>query len=142
MASLAVPVALPGRRDGFARVRDQALGWDVPALITDADRALTAIVVADTWQWFPFTMLMILATLQTVRFVTLPWLEGVLLVAAPFRLIDSIEAFPLIFILIEGGSGSLTEATNYYSYIQAFNFSFLGYSWAIIRLVGWGQARE
>lgn len=154
----------------------EALGWDVPALITDADWALTAIIVADTWQWFPFTMLMILAALQmmpeeyvdaaridgasawqTVRYVTLPWLKGVLLVAGLFRLIDSIKAFPLIFILTEGGPGSVTEVTNYYSYVQAFNFSFLGYSsaitvvmvavtlllsWAIVRLVGWGQARE
>ena len=38
-----------------------ALGWDVPALITHADWALTAIIIADTWEWFPFTMLMILA---------------------------------------------------------------------------------
>jgi len=40
------------------------LDWRVPSLITHADRALTAIVVADTWQWFLFTMLMILAALQ------------------------------------------------------------------------------
>jgi len=154
----------------------EVLGFDVPALITDADWALTAIIVADTWQWFPFTMLMTLAALQmmpeeyldaaridgatawqTVRYVMLPWLEGVLLVAGLFRLIDSIKAFPLIFILTEGGPGSVTEVTNYYSYIQAFNFSFLGYSsaitvvmvavtvllsWAVVRLVGWGRPRE
>ena len=41
-----------------------ALGLNVPALITDADWALTAIIIADTWEWFPFTMLMILAALQ------------------------------------------------------------------------------
>ena len=39
-------------------------GWDVPSLITDPNWALTAIIIADTWQWFPFTMLMILAALQ------------------------------------------------------------------------------
>jgi multiple sugar transport system permease protein len=47
--------------------------------------------------------------------------------------------------------------TNYYSYIQAFNFSYLGYSsaitvvlvaitvllsWLVIRMVGWGQNVE
>ena len=42
----------------------QALGWHMPALITDANWALTAIIIADTWEWFPFTMLMILAALQ------------------------------------------------------------------------------
>lgn len=153
-----------------------AFGWDVPALITHADWALTAIIVADTWEWFPFTMLMILAALQMMPdeyvdaakidgatafqmtlYVTLPYLRGVLLVAGLFRLIDSIKAFPLIFILTDGGPGTVTEVTNFYSYIQAFNFSFLGYSsaitvllvaitvllsWAIIRMVGWGQHVE
>ena len=152
------------------------LGWDVPALITHADWALTAIIIADTWEWFPFTMLMILAALQmmpeeyidaakidgatvwqTTLYVTLPYLKGVLLVAGLFRLIDSIKAFPLIFILTDGGPGTVTEVTNFYSYIQAFNFSYLGYSsaitvvlvaitvvlsWSIIRMVGWGQGVE
>ena len=152
------------------------LGLDVPSLITDPDWALTAIIVADTWQWFPFTMLMILAALQMMPeeyveaaridganafqltlYVIIPYLRGVLLVAGLFRLIDSIKAFPLIYILTDGGPGSVTEVTNYYSFIQAFNFSYLGYSsaitvilvvltcllsWAIIRLAGWGQNVE
>lgn len=148
------------------------LGLRVPALITDPNWALAAIIVADTWEWFPFTMLMTLAALQmlpqelvdaakvdgatpwqsTVH-VTLPFIKGVLLVAGLFRLIDSLKAFPLIFILTEGGPGSVTEVTNYYSFLQAFNFSFLGYSsaitvvllavtvvlsWLIVRMVGWG----
>jgi multiple sugar transport system permease protein len=154
----------------------QSLGWRLPTLITDANWALTAIIIADTWEWFPFTMLMILAALQMMPeehldaarvdgaaawqilwYVTLPYLKGVLLVAGLFRLIDSIKAFPLIYILTDGGPGSLTEVTNYYGFIQAFNFSFLGYSsaitvvlvgftvvlsWLILRLVGWGRDVE
>lgn len=149
------------------------LGVTIPSLITSPDWALTAIIIADTWQWFPFTMLMTLAALQMMPqelidaakvdgatawqmtwHVTLPFLRGVLLVAGLFRLIDSIKAFPLIFILTDGGPGSLTEVTNYYSFQQAFNFSLLGYSsaittvllaasvvmsWAIIRAIGWGH---
>jgi multiple sugar transport system permease protein len=151
----------------------ESLGWDVPALITDANWALTSIIIADTWQWFPFTMLMTLASLQMMPeeyteaarvdganawqitwYVVLPHIKGVLLVAGLFRLIDSIKAFPLIYILTEGGPGSVTEVTNYYGFIQAFNFSYLGYSSAItvvlvaitvllsaavISLIGWGQ---
>lgn len=152
------------------------LGWRVPALITDPDWALTAIIIADTWQWFPFTMLMVLAALQMLPqelldaarvdgasawqrtiYVTLPYIQGVLLVAALFRLIDSIKAFPLIFILTDGGPGNVTEVTNYYSFLQAFNFSFLGFSsaitvallaatvalsWVIVRTVGWGARAD
>ncbi len=154
----------------------QALGWRVPALITDANWALTSIIIADTWEWFPFTMLMVLSALQMMpqeyieaarvdgasswqitRFITLPYLRSVLLVAGLFRLIDSIKAFPLIYILTDGGPGSLTEVTNYYGFVQAFNFSFLGYSsaitvvlvtltillsWLILRMVGWGRDVE
>jgi len=150
----------------------RTLGWTVPALITDPDWALTSIIIADTWEWFPFTMLMVLAALQMMpqelidaarvdgaspwqltRHVTLPFIQGVLLVAGLFRLVDSIKAFPLIYILTDGGPGNLTEVTNYYSFLQAFNFSYLGFSsaitvvllaatlvlsWIIIRAVGWG----
>ena len=150
----------------------RALGWNVPALITDPNWALTSIIIADTWEWFPFTMLMVLAALQMMpqelidaarvdgaspwqltRHITLPFIQGVLLVAGLFRLIDSIKAFPLIYILTDGGPGNLTEVTNYYSFLQAFNFSYLGFSsaitvallaativlsWVIIRVVGWG----
>ena len=150
----------------------RTLGWNVPALITDPNWALTSIIIADTWEWFPFTMLMVLAALQMMpqelldaakvdgaspwqltRYVTLPFIQGVLLVAGLFRLIDSIKAFPLIFILTNGGPGNVTEVTNFYLFLQAFNFSYLGFSsamtvallmatvalsWLIVRLVGWG----
>ena len=150
----------------------RTLGWNVPALITDPNWALASIIIADTWEWFPFTMLMVLAALQMMpqelldaakvdgaspwqltRYITLPFIQGVLLVAGLFRLIDSIKAFPLIFILTDGGPGNLTEVTNYYSYLQAFNFSYLGFSsaitvallaatvvlsWLIVHVVGWG----
>jgi len=102
----------------------EGFGLTVPSLITNPNWALTAIVIADIWQWFPFVMLMILAALQMIPeehveaakidgasiwqmtvYVTLPYLKNVLLVAALFRLVDSIKAFPLIYILTDGGPG-------------------------------------
>jgi len=53
-------------------------------------------------------------------------------VAALFRFIDSLKAFPLIFVMTGGGPGNVTEATNYYAYVQAFAFSEIGYSSAIV----------
>jgi multiple sugar transport system permease protein len=151
----------------------EAMGFMVPSLITDPHWALWAIIIADIWEWFPFVMLMILSALQMMPeeyieaaridgaspwqmtvYVTLPYLKGVLIVAALFRLVDSIKAFPLVYVLTDGGPGTVTEVTNYYSFIQAFNFSYLGYSsaitvvlvvatvlasWGIIRIVGWGK---
>ena len=152
---------------------DGVFGIMSPSMITSPDLALWAIIIADIWEWFPFVMLMILSALQMMPeeyteaakidganvwqmtwYVTLPYLKGVLIVAVLFRLVDSIKAFPLIYILTDGGPGSITEVTNFYSFMQAFNFSYLGYSsaitvtlviatilmsWGIIRMVGWGK---
>ena len=151
----------------------EGMGFILPSMITDPDLALWAIIIADIWEWFPFVMLMILSALQMMPeeyieaaridgasplqitwYITMPYLKGVLIVAALFRLVDSIKAFPLIYILTDGGPGTVTEVTNFYSFMQAFNFSYLGYSsaitvtlviatvlasWFIIRLVGWGK---
>jgi multiple sugar transport system permease protein len=128
----------------------KSLGWTVPTPITDPNWALWSIIFADTWEWFPFTMLIVLAALKQIPeeweeaarvdgaskpqlffYVILPQLRSALLVAGLFRLIDSIKAFPLIYILTEGGPGDATEITNYYTFTQAFNFSYIGYSSAI-----------
>jgi multiple sugar transport system permease protein len=127
-----------------------ALGMPVSSLITDPDTALWAIAFADTWEWFPFTMLIILAALQVVPaepveaaqvdgagplqlfwHVTLPFIQPAIVIAALFRLIDSIKAFPLIYVLTSGGPGTATQVTNYYAFTQAFNYAYWGYASAI-----------
>jgi len=130
------------------------IGLPVRSLVTNADTALWAVAVADTWEWFPFTLLMMLAALQMVPkepieaaqidgasrlqlfwFVRLPFIEQTLLVTALFRVIDSIKAFPLIYVLTDGGPGRATEVTNYYAFVQTFNFSYWGYGSAIATLL-------
>ena len=133
------------------------LGLPVRSLIANPDTALWAISLADTWQWFPFTMLMVLASLQMIpddpleaarleganrwqlfRYIVFPYIRPVLVVCGLFRLIDSFKAFPLIYVLTNGGPGNVSEVTNYYGFIQAFNFSYWGYASAIatVMLVG------
>lgn len=128
----------------------EGIGLPVRSLIANPDTALWAISVAETWQWFPFTMLMVLAALQVIpddpleaaridganrwqlfRYIVLPYIRPVLVVCALFRLIDSFKAFPLIYVLTNGGPGTVTEVTNFYGFIQAFNFSYWGYASAI-----------
>lgn len=130
------------------------VGFPVRSLITRADTALWAIAVADTWEWFPFTMLIILASLQMVPeepleaakidgansfqtfwYVVLPFIQPAIIVAALFRLIDSVKAFPLIYVLTQGGPGQVTEVTNYFAFVQAFNFSYWGYASAIATML-------
>jgi multiple sugar transport system permease protein len=132
----------------------EALGAPVHSLIADPDLALWAIALADTWEWFPFTMLMVLAALQMVpsepieaaridgagrvalfRYVLFPYIRPTLVIAGLFRLIDSIKAFPLIYVLTNGGPGTATEVTNYYAFVESFNFSYWGYGSAIATLM-------
>ncbi|HUZ62579.1 MAG TPA: sugar ABC transporter permease [Acetobacteraceae bacterium] len=131
-----------------------ALGIPVGSLITNPVAALPAIALADTWEWFPFTMLMVLAALQMMPteqleaaridgagamqmfwYVRLPFIRPALTVAVLFRLIDSIKAFPLIYVLTNGGPGQATEVTNYYAFIQTFNFAYWGYGSAIATMM-------
>jgi multiple sugar transport system permease protein len=126
------------------------LNVTMPSLTSSVDFALVAIIIADTWEWLPFTFLMVLAALQTIPdeyseaalvdganafqifyYVTLPFIAPILMISAMFRLIDSVKAFPLIFLLTGGGPGSVTEVTNYYAYLLAFDFNEIGYSSAV-----------
>jgi multiple sugar transport system permease protein len=130
------------------------LGLPFHSLITDASTAIWAIAAADTWEWFPFTMLMLLAALQMVPtepqeaaridganavqlfwHVRLPYIRPTLVVCVLFRLIDSIKAFPLIYVLTDGGPGGATQVTNYYAFEQTFSFSYWGYGSAVATLM-------
>jgi multiple sugar transport system permease protein len=126
------------------------LGLPQPAWLAHPRLALPAIIIADIWEWFPFTLLMLLAALQMIpaepleaaridgagawqvfRHVILPLLRPAIVVTVLFRLIESVKAFPLIFVMTGGGPGTVTEATNYYAFLQGFNYSLIGYSAAI-----------
>ncbi len=131
-----------------------AMGMPLGSLIANGSTAIWAIVAAETWEWFPFTMLMTLAALQMIPnepleaaaidganrlqlfwYIVLPYLRPTLVVCGLFRLIDSIKAFPLIYVLTNGGPGTATEVTNYYGFVQAFNFSYWGYGSAIATMM-------
>ena len=127
-----------------------ALGLPQPAWLAHPRLALPAIIIADVWEWFPFALLMLLAALQMMpaepleaaridgagawqvfRHVVLPLIRPAIVVTVLFRLIESVKAFPLIFVMTGGGPGTVTEATNYYAFLQGFNYSLIGYSAAI-----------
>jgi multiple sugar transport system permease protein len=126
-------------------------GGDKLAWLGDPNLALVAMAIANVWEFFPFCFLILFAGLQSLpeepfeaarvdgasgwqifRYVTLPMLRPVLTIVILFQLVDSIRAFPLVFIMTDGGPGFATEPTNYYAYQKAFNYSYIGYSSAMI----------
>jgi len=130
------------------------VGLPIQSLITNPDMALIAIAIAETWEWFPFTMLMVLAALQMVPddpieaakidgagywqtffHIIYPFIKPTIILAVIFRIIDSFKAFPLIYLLTNGGPGTTTEAVNYYAFVEAFEFSYWGYASSIAVLM-------
>ena len=129
-------------------------GITVPSFLTSQNGALFAIILADTWTNFPFTMLIILAALQgispdldeaaaldgatrvkTFLYVTVPLLLPALLMVTLFRFIDSLKHFPMIYVMTKGGPGRSTQATNYYAYVQTFQNSNVAYGAAVAVLL-------
>jgi multiple sugar transport system permease protein len=97
----------------------------------DKDHALWSIVIADTWMWSPFVMLIALAGLSSVpaslyeaasvdratewfkfRYITLPFIAPLLMVALLFRVLDSFKLFDLAWVMTQGGPGIATETVS------------------------------
>ena len=125
-------------------------GIDLPPMLTDPTLAFIAVVVVDVWQWTPFMMLLVLAglqslpsepfeaaavdgasRLQTLRYLTIPMLKGIVLVALIFRGIDAFDTFDTIYVLTRGGPGTATQTLTMFDFFQAFRWFHFGYAAAV-----------
>jgi multiple sugar transport system permease protein len=97
------------------------------------------VVLVEVWRATPFMTLVLLAALQAVphelheaaqvdgagrasrfRFISLPLITPVLLVALLFRTVDVLRTFDLVYLLTQGGPGSRTEVIGMYIYRYGF----------------------
>lgn len=104
----------------------------------DTQHALWSVVIADTWMWSPFVMLIALAGLASVpaslyeaasvdrasewfkfRYITLPIIAPLLMVALLFRTLDSFKMFDLAWIMTAGGTANSAETVSIQVYRQA-----------------------
>lgn len=102
--------------------------------------AIVSIIMVDVWQWTPFMVLMLLAGLQSLpkepfdasrvdgagdfhvfRFITLPLLQPIIVVAIIFRLIDALRTFDIVYILTRGGPGTSTETVDIFAYYMGIS---------------------
>jgi multiple sugar transport system permease protein len=114
-------------------------GVDPPVFLGDRLLALPAVVFTEVWRATPFMTLVLLAALQAVphelheaaqvdgasrvsrfRFISLPLITPVLLVALLFRTVDVLRTFDLVYLLTQGGPGSRTEVIGMYIYRYGF----------------------
>ncbi|MFI6425300.1 carbohydrate ABC transporter permease [Promicromonospora sp. NPDC050880] len=124
---------------------DGAVPW-----LAQPGTAMTAVVVAKTWQSFPWMMVMLLAGLQTVprelheaaemdgagtvrRFfsITLPQVKGIVGLVLLLELIWNFQHFDIIYVLTGGGPAGATQTFATAVYETAFHGFDLGHAGAL-----------
>jgi len=112
--------------------------------------ALLSLILVDLWQWTPFMVLLIMASLdsipedlyeaalveganeaQTVLHIKLPLIVPTVLIAIIMRAIDALKAFDIIYVMTKGGPGVVTETINMYAYTVGFRYFRIGYATTI-----------
>jgi multiple sugar transport system permease protein len=125
------------------------------AWLANSKTALWAVIVADIWQWTPYMIIILLAsleslpqdpveaaqidgasTLQTIRYVIFPLLRPAFAIALFLRLIGLLNSFPSIWAMTMGGPGITTMTFNVYAYQQGFILFFIGYATTMCFLYG------
>jgi multiple sugar transport system permease protein len=127
-----------------------SLGLGSHNWLGDPELALASVIAIHTWQWTPFSFLVLLAALSALpadiyeaarmdrapawrRFwhITLPLLRPVIMVIVILRLTVALSAFAAIFAATGGGPGTATEILNLYAYRTSFNELQIGYGAAL-----------
>jgi len=107
--------------------------------------AMIAVILADTWMWSPFIMLLVLSGLLavpkhltemaqidragwwlTLRQVILPQIKPLLALAALLRTMESLKLFDTIFVMTKGGPGTATETLSISLYRVGFQYFHTG----------------
>lgn len=126
------------------------LGLAQPDWLGDSHVALVAVIAVDVWQWTPFMFLLLTAGLHSLptepfeaarvdgaghlsvfRYLTLPLMRNIIIIALIFRAIDAFDTFDIIWVLTNGGPGTATQTLTIYSYFQSFRWFNFGYGAAL-----------
>lgn len=130
------------------------LGIDDFRWASSPDSALFTVVLVDTWVYTPFITVLLLAGLRALprqpfeaaeldgvppSFVffriTLPMLMPYILTAGLFRMLDSIQQFDIIYSMTQGGPGNALTVFQVQAYLEAFSFSNIGRSAALVMVL-------
>lgn len=140
----------------------QALGIirDYLPWLMRGNLAMAAIIIAHVWNQTPFYMLMYTAGLkgipgtaeeaayvegasrwQEFRYVTFPYLKGIVVITSLLQIIRNFNNFPIIYTMTGGGPVYSTTTSVLYIYKVAFERFDMGYAsligllWVIVLLV-------
>jgi multiple sugar transport system permease protein len=107
--------------------------------LSDPKLAVLAVIVAEVWQWTPLMFLILLSGLvgipedqlraalmlganywQRFRYLMLPMLKPVIIIALVIRFMEAFKLFDSIFLMTAGGPARATQSISIYMYQEAF----------------------
>ena len=128
--------------------------------LSDSDRAMWMVILADVWKMTPLVAILLLAALQSVdrelidvarvdgaswwqafRRILLPLITPVILIVLVLRTMEAFKVFDIIWIMTGGGPANATQTIAIYAYqtaYQGYDFgrgAALGYLIALIIMV-------
>jgi multiple sugar transport system permease protein len=121
-----------------------------PLWLSDINWVIPTLVLVDAWMWTPMVALICSAGLaalpvepfeaatvdgasawQRFRYLTLPLLMPMLLVATMLRLMDLLKVIDIVYVMTGGGPGHASETINLYNYLVALSYDKVGYGAAV-----------
>ena len=128
-----------------------ALGLPQGSWVSSENTVIASLIMVDVWQWTPMITLILLAGLaglseepveaarvdgasewQILRYVTIPMVMPVILMAMVLRLIDALKTFDIIFAMTGGGPGYASETLNIMGFKYSFEYFRMGQSSVIL----------
>lgn len=108
-------------------------------LLAEPSLALLSVALVDVWQWGLFFSVIVFKLLQTLptrpfeaaridhakpweiyAYVAIPMLKAPLISLTFVKMIESLRAFDLIYVMTRGGPGIATETLDMYAFSQGF----------------------
>jgi multiple sugar transport system permease protein len=117
--------------------------------------AIMPIIFTEIWHWYPLTFLVLFSgfanlSISEIRAaeilgasewqifwrIKFPKLKGVIAIALVIRMMEALKIFDTIYLLTQGGPGTVTESISYYLFKHGFTYSRISYisagAWIIL----------
>lgn len=124
---------------GIATYPYKAITGQPLDLLSNPATALATVALVDVWQWGLFFSVIVLKLLETLppqpfeaarldhartwetyTHIAIPMLKAPLISLAFVKMIESLRAFDLIYVMTRGGPGITTETLDMYAFSQGF----------------------
>ena len=132
----------------------KSINLTAPSWLESPFYAFLAILIADTWQWTPFTFILIFASLlnvnqelyeaarvdgaskiKIIQHITLPLIRSTIFTTAILRSMDAFRIFDKVYLMTAGGPGRKTEVLSMLVAKSAFEWFEIDYAAALVFLL-------